>query len=99
MLRHLRCLLEGIAADSSLTVGDLALINEAERRDVVEEFNIPAVLPKSSSLPLDGGTTLHKLFEVKAERQPDAVALTCDGQSLRYAQLNALANRLARQLV
>jgi len=99
MLRHLRCLLEGIAADSSVTVGDLALINEAERRGVVEEFNIPAVLPKSSSLPLDGGTTLHKLFEAKAERQPNAVALTCDGQSLSYAQLNALANRLARRLV
>src|SRR4030095_8323365 len=91
MLRHLRCLLKGVAADSSVTVGDLPLIDEAERRDLVEEFNAATPQPKSVNLPLDGGTTLHRVFETRAKQTPDAVALTCDGQSLTYAQLNALA--------
>ena len=35
---------------------------------------------------------------MQAERTPEAVALTCAGESLTYAELNARANRLARRL-
>jgi len=99
MLRHLRCLLEGIAADPSATVGELALISDAERRCLVQGFNVASPAPASLNLPLDGDTTLHRVFETRAKQHPDAIALTCDGQSLTYAQLNALANRLAHTLL
>jgi amino acid adenylation domain-containing protein len=49
--------------------------------------------------PADGRATLHGLYEAQAARRPEAVALTCAGQSLTYEQLNAQANRLARELV
>jgi amino acid adenylation domain-containing protein/non-ribosomal peptide synthase protein (TIGR01720 family) len=98
MLGHLRCLLESLAADPGGLVGDLAMVSETERRELVEEFNLPAAKPKSLNLPLDGDATLHDVFEEKAKQQPDSVALTCDGQSLTYAQLNGLANRLAHRL-
>ena len=42
---------------------------------------------------------MHGLFEAQVERCPEAVALTCDGESLTYRELNSQANRLARRLV
>ncbi len=42
--------------------------------------------------------TLHGLFEQQARRTPDAVALISGDQHLSYADLDAAADRLARQL-
>ena len=97
MLGHLRTLLEGAIADPHCAPSALPLLTETERRELVEEFNRPAPAPKAR-LPFDGNATLHSLFEAQAARTPDAVALTCDGQSLTYAQLNRQANRVARKL-
>ena len=41
---------------------------------------------------------VHRWIEAQAERTPEAVALSCAGESLTYAELNARANRLARRL-
>ncbi|WUC83951.1 non-ribosomal peptide synthetase [Streptomyces sp. NBC_00536] len=43
--------------------------------------------------------TLHGLFAARAARQPDAVALTHQGEHLTYAELDERANRLAHHLV
>src|ERR1700730_16227293 len=99
MLGHLRQLLEGIAQNPSTSVGELRLLTEAERKELVEDYNPVPQAPVRSNLPLDGGATLHELFEQQVARRPDAVALTCDGVSLTYAQVNARANRVARRLV
>ncbi|MDG2156241.1 MAG: non-ribosomal peptide synthase/polyketide synthase, partial [Gammaproteobacteria bacterium] len=42
---------------------------------------------------------LHQLFERQVSNNPGATALTCDGESLSYAELNACANRLAHHLI
>ncbi|GAA4058582.1 amino acid adenylation domain-containing protein [Actinomadura miaoliensis] len=44
-------------------------------------------------------STIVELFEAQVAARPDAVAVTCEGASLTYADLNARANRLARRLV
>ncbi|MER6917265.1 amino acid adenylation domain-containing protein [Streptomyces sp. NPDC000594] len=44
-------------------------------------------------------TTLHRLFERRAAAAPDATALICDGVTLSYAETDARADRLARELV
>lgn len=44
------------------------------------------------------GQTLHQLFEYWASKQPEALALTCDGESFTYKALNAKANVLAHYL-
>src|SRR5262249_24608382 len=98
MLGHLRRLMEGIAAKASTTVSEIPLITENERLSLIR-INEPEKAPKSRHIPDDGGATLSALFEAQAARQPEAVALTCDGQSLTYAQLNSRANQLARRLV
>ena len=41
---------------------------------------------------------VHRWIEMQAERAPEAIALTCAGESLTYSQLNARANRLAHRL-
>jgi amino acid adenylation domain-containing protein/non-ribosomal peptide synthase protein (TIGR01720 family) len=97
LLGHLRNLLEGIAANPRATVRDLPLLSQEERRDLVEGFNAAAA-PCAHRLPINGGATLHELFEAQAARRSDTVALVCDGESLTYGQLNAAANRLAHRL-
>ena len=41
----------------------------------------------------------HRLFEERARQTPDAPAVTCSGQSLRYGELNEKANRVAHALL
>ena len=38
------------------------------------------------------------LFAAQVSRTPDAVAVTCDGRSMTYRELDAAANRLAHLL-
>ena len=42
---------------------------------------------------------MHGLFEVQAQRRPDAIALCLDEQTLTYAELNRQANQLAHYLI
>jgi amino acid adenylation domain-containing protein/non-ribosomal peptide synthase protein (TIGR01720 family) len=41
---------------------------------------------------------IHQLFEIQADRTPNAVALTLDDELLTYRQLNCRANQLAHYL-
>jgi amino acid adenylation domain-containing protein/non-ribosomal peptide synthase protein (TIGR01720 family) len=98
LLNHLTRLLEGLATNPFATVGDLPLISEAEHRELTEQFGTTADLSVMSVMGGDS-FTLHERFEAQAARRPDGIALVCDGQTLTYAELNAQANRLARELV
>ncbi|MER7759883.1 amino acid adenylation domain-containing protein [Streptomyces sp. NPDC097619] len=44
------------------------------------------------------GALLHGLFEEQARRTPGAVAVVCDGREVTYAELDALAERIAVRL-
>ena len=99
MLGHLRCLLEGIAAEPNRTVGDLELLNTDEERTLVVGFNQHEQPHRDPQIPLDGRATLHELFEDQVRQQPHRVAVTCDGISLTYSEMNRQANRLAHRLI
>ncbi|MFB7953782.1 non-ribosomal peptide synthase/polyketide synthase [Streptomyces sp. NPDC056045] len=88
--------LEAGAADPAARIGDIDVLGARERHRVLEEWNDTAAELS--------GATLPELFEARAARTPDAVALlTEDGPDacaeLTYAQLNARANRLAHRLL
>ncbi|MBT2505639.1 amino acid adenylation domain-containing protein, partial [Streptomyces sp. ISL-98] len=85
-------LLEQVAADPGLPVGQLELLDAAERHTVVEEWN-------DTGRPIPA-TTLPELFGAQVARTPGAVAVVDDeGPSLTYAELDERANRVARWLV
>ncbi len=91
MLGHLRTLLEGIAANPEQRLAQVPLLTEAERHQLLVEWNETA-----AEYPHD--QCLHQLFEQQVERTPDAVAVIFDDARLTYAELNARANRLAHYL-
>ncbi|HEU0301713.1 MAG TPA: amino acid adenylation domain-containing protein, partial [Longimicrobium sp.] len=88
---YLERVLEQMVADDARAVERLALLPEAERRQVVEEWNAT-----DAAYPI--GLCLHELFEAQVARTPDAAAVSFAGQALTYAELNARANRLAHHL-
>ncbi|MBD2996263.1 non-ribosomal peptide synthetase, partial [Burkholderia pseudomallei] len=85
-------LLEGMTAGSAnASVARLPLLDEAERKQVVYEWNAT-----ERDYPIE--QCIHQLFEAQVDRKPEAIALTFEGQRLSYAELNARANRLAHYL-
>jgi amino acid adenylation domain-containing protein len=90
-LGYLRRMLEGMAADDGLGIDRLPMLPEAERRQVLREFN-----DTRREYPREA--CVHELFEAQAARTPGAVAVVFEGERVTYAALNARANRLAHHL-
>ena len=91
LVGHWRVLLEGIVADPEQRISQLPLLTEAERHQLLVEWNDTAV-----EYPRD--RCIHQLFEEQVERSPEATALVYEAQQLTYGELNARANRLAHHL-
>jgi amino acid adenylation domain-containing protein/FkbM family methyltransferase len=91
MAGHLVRLLEAVAADPDARLWDVDLLDEAERRRVVEEWN-------AAEPPSPRGRCLHELFEQQVARTRGAAAVVWEGGSLTYRELNTRANRMARYL-
>ncbi|MFH9197777.1 amino acid adenylation domain-containing protein [Streptomyces anulatus] len=86
----LRRVLQEMAGNPRSRIGELDLVDAAERRRVLEEWN-------DTALPVSGAT-VPELFEARAARAPEAVALVGGGVELTYGELDARADRLARRL-
>lgn len=91
LLGHFVTLLEGIAANPRACIGQLPLLSESERHQVLVEWNRTEV-----NYPKDH--CLHQLIEDQVELAPEATALVSEGTSLTYRQLNDRANQLAHYL-
>ncbi|HEY0014660.1 MAG TPA: amino acid adenylation domain-containing protein [Longimicrobium sp.] len=91
MIGHLGTLMAAAAADPSLRLSALPLMDAAERGTVVEGWNATA-----RAWPADA--TVHGEIARQAARTPGAPAVVFGGAALTYAQLDAAANRLARRL-
>ena len=72
------------------------LLGKDERQTILQTWNAPA---PAAELPLDAGSTLPARFGEQAARTPDAIALTCDGESLSYRALDERSNQLAHHLL
>ena len=92
MAGHFHTLLEGIVADAQRRIGALPLLTEAERHQLLVEWNDTAL-----DYPQD--RCIHELFEAQVARSPEAVAVVFEDQQLTYGELNARANRLAHHLI
>ncbi len=91
MIAHFETLVTALAADPARRVGDLSLLTEAERVQVVDLWNRTATdYPKDRSM--------QQLFEEQVAATPDAVALVYGGSWLTYRQLNERSNQIAHYL-
>jgi len=91
MAGHFRTLLESVIRDPAAAIGDLEILTDAERRQLLIEFN-----DTKAGYPDD--KCIHRLFEEQVRRTPEGVAVEFAGGHLTYDQLNARANRLAHHL-
>ena len=91
MIGHFEMLLKGIVADPEQPISTLPLLTEAERHQLLVEWNdTTADYPKDSCI--------HELFEAQVERTPEAIAVQFEGKQLTYRELNSRANQLAHYL-
>jgi amino acid adenylation domain-containing protein len=91
LLGHYQTLLEGVVADPERRIGELPVLTEPEREQLLVRWSAT-----QSAYP--DRACLHQLFEVQVERTPQAPAVVFEDQCLSYVELNACANQLAHHL-
>ncbi|MER7923550.1 amino acid adenylation domain-containing protein [Streptomyces sp. NPDC096057] len=91
LAERLARVLEQAAADPQVRLGELELLDAAERSAVVEEWN-------GTARDVDASTVVER-FRGWAARTPDAPALWFRQQALSYGELGARSDALARGLI
>ena len=91
MLGHYEKLLEGMSAAPGQRIGQLPMLSDQERQQILEEWN-----DTGRSYPRE--RCVHRLFEEQVERTPESVAVVFEDRRLSYHELNARSNRLAHFL-
>ncbi|ATI34073.1 hypothetical protein CPI83_19980 [Rhodococcus sp. H-CA8f] len=84
--------LEAMVAEPDSVVGDVELLGEDERSQVLVTVNDTVHELTDDALLLDG-------FVAQVAATPGAVAVMFQGQSLSYAEFGSRVNRLARYLI
>ncbi|WSG58687.1 amino acid adenylation domain-containing protein [Nocardia sp. NBC_01730] len=90
-------ILAAVVADANAVVGDIDLLTETERTDVLSMWN-------ATGQHVDDGATLVSLLDASVAADPRSVALVADlpdGEraELTYSELDVRVNRLARYLI
>lgn len=86
MLGHYQRVLRAMVGDPEQAIDDLDLLDDAERQQVVSDWNATGAAWVSQCV--------HKQFEAQVTRRPEALALVMGDERLTYAALDARANRL-----
>ncbi|MEO0802305.1 MAG: amino acid adenylation domain-containing protein [Cyanobacteria bacterium J06642_2] len=88
---HFHNLLEHALDVPDTAIDELKLLDDAERRLLLEEWNATA-----ANYPRDW--CIHQWFAERAAQMPEAVAIEFGPTHLTYGELNRRANQLARHL-
>ncbi len=86
-------LLAAMVADPNRPLSSIGVLDAAEHARL-DGWTNRAVLDK----PATTVQSIPALFAAQVARVPDALALTCDGQSMTYRQLDEASNRVAHLL-
>jgi amino acid adenylation domain-containing protein len=89
--QRLAVLATSAAQNPGLPIGELPIMSDAERQQVLTTFN-------NTSAEYPRTKCIHELFEETAARVPDLTALRFAETCFTYAQLNRRANQLAHLL-
>ncbi len=88
---HFENLLQGIVAKPQTRLSDLPLLSEAERHQLLVEWN-----DTRSDYPAH--SSVQTLFEEQVKATPDSTALLFGDQRITYRELNRRANQMAHYL-
>ncbi|MBX3335152.1 MAG: amino acid adenylation domain-containing protein, partial [Nitrospira sp.] len=88
MLGQLEILLDEFLKKPEAHLYQLSFLTAEEKRSI----------PLTWSEPPSTASGIHTLIETQVERNPEAIAVTCGGQSISYRELNCRANRVAHAL-
>ena len=91
MLGHFETLLEGIASNPEQRLYELPLLTHREREQTFVEWN-------DTQVDYPANACIHELFEMQAERTPEAVAAEFNGEQLTYSELNRRSAHFAQHL-
>ncbi|MEH2381364.1 MAG: amino acid adenylation domain-containing protein [Nostoc sp.] len=91
MTSHFQTLLAAIIANPNQPIGELPLLSQEERHQLLVEWN-------DTYTPYPQSKCIHELFEKQVEKTPNAVAVVYEDEFLTYQQLNERANQLAHYL-
>ena len=91
MLGHFQTALEGIVVNPEKPIGELPLLTEQERHQILVEWN-------QTERDYSQTQCIHHLFERQVELTPEAVAAVFEGDRLSYRRLNEKANQVAHYL-
>lgn len=92
MLQHYHILLNAAAENPDAPLTELNLLSEKEKELLLSEW-----LPEEKIFAPE--KCIHEIFEEKAEKFPERIALTFEDKQITYREINAQANRLAHYLV
>jgi len=90
MAGHWQKLLEGIVANPACRVGELSLLTQDERQQLLVEWNRTEA-PTSRQ-------RVDELFAAQVQRVPRSIAVRCGKREWTYGELDQSAGRLARKL-
>ncbi|MEU3708660.1 non-ribosomal peptide synthetase [Streptomyces catenulae] len=94
--RYLERVLTQMAAAPGRTIGELELLDEAERRWLLEDWDATR---GDGAVPLAAPASLVARFDAQVAARPGATAVECAGRRLDYGTLARRAERLAAALV
>src|ERR1700754_4520101 len=91
MAGHYRRLLEEVAANPRLVIDQINLLDDEERRLLVEDW-------AGATTVYGDDLCVHTLVEQQAAQRPDDIALVFEDKSITYAEPDGRPNQLARSL-
>ncbi|KAF9216449.1 hypothetical protein BGZ59_009649 [Podila verticillata] len=89
---YLKAVLMNMVTNKGQPVASFDILSQEEKKLLLETWN-----ETDAEYPAE--RCVHHLFEDQVDNSPDAVAIVHGEEELRYLELNAMANHLARQLV
>ena len=91
IIRQYETVLRHVVAQPRTPLGEVPLLTEAERRQVVETWN-------ETAHAYDEITSVVERVAAQAAAQPERIAVQAGGERLSYGELNRQANQLAHLL-
>jgi amino acid adenylation domain-containing protein len=90
-LVHYHALIASIVRSPELPVALFPILNESEQHQLISTWN-------ETSVAYPSDACVNNLFEMQAERVPNAVAVLQDDKSISYRELDQRADKLAHYL-